>query len=200
MGTGNDETLLRHAGPDRLFHWLTAATLLVLLGTSFLPIAGVHFAWLVPHWLAGLLLTLLVAYHVVRAVTALNVKAIRLKSADLAELKGVKPGKYSLAQKAMHKAWSIALLIVIATGLLLMIKAGTPVFGRNGMLFSLQGWGVLTLLHDGAALLSLFLVIVHVYFGLRPEKRHYLESMLRGQVSRAALGRDHDLERVARGE
>ena len=64
----------------------------------------------------------------------------------------------------------------------------------QSMLFSLQGWGVLTLLHDGAALLSLFLVIVHVYCGLRPEKRHYIESMLRGQVSRAALGRDHDLE------
>jgi hypothetical protein len=81
-----------------------------------------------------------------------------------------------------------------------MVKAGTPLFGRNAYLFSLQGWGVLTVLHDLVALLALFLVIVHVYFGLLPDKRHYLTAMLRGRVSRGDLGKDHDLSKVERGE
>lgn len=200
MANQTDDLLPRHAGPDRFFHWATAATMLVLLATSLLPIIGIRFAWLVPHWVAGLLLTVLVAFHVYRAVTALNLKSIRLTKGDFAEFQGVKPGKYSLAQKGMHKAWMYAVLIAIVTGLLLMVKAGTPVFGRNGYLFGLQGWGVLTLLHDLAALLSVFLIIVHVYFGLLPEKRHYLKSMLRGGVSRSALAQDHDLDKVARGE
>ena len=54
MANHTDDTLLRHAGPDRAFHWLTAATMLVLLGTSLLPVVGIRFAWLVPHWVAGL--------------------------------------------------------------------------------------------------------------------------------------------------
>lgn len=200
MANHTDDTLLRHAGPDRAFHWLTAATMLVLLGTSLLPVVGIRFAWLVPHWVAGLLLTLLVLFHVFRAVTALNMRSIRLTASDLGELKGAKPGKYSLAQKGMHKAWMFTVVVAIATGLLLMIKAGTPLLGRNAYFFSLRNWGLLTLLHDLAALLALFLVIVHVYFGLLPEKRHYLSAMLRGRVSRAALGAEHDLAKVDRGE
>jgi hypothetical protein len=39
-----------------------------------------------------------------------------------------------------------------------------------------------------------------VYFGLLPEKRMYLRSMLRGWVTRAELAENHDPERVARGE
>jgi cytochrome b subunit of formate dehydrogenase len=200
MANQTDDSVLRHAGPDRLFHWVTAATMFVLLGTSLLPIVGIRFAWYAPHWVAGLLLLAAVLFHVYRAVTALNVKSIRLTAADLAELKGVKPGKYSLAQKGMHKAWMFVVLIAIATGLLLMVKGGVPFMPRNAYLFGRSGWGVMTLLHDLAALAAVFLVIVHVYFGLLPEKRHYLHAMLRGRASRAALAQDHDLDKVARGE
>lgn len=201
MANQTDDTVLRHAGPDRLFHWVTAATMFVLLGTSLLPIVGIRFAWLTPHWIAGLLLLVAVIFHVYRAVTALNLRSIRLRGADFAELKGgVKPGKYSLAQKGMHKAWMVVVLVAIATGLLLAVKAGVPFVPRNGYLFSRSGWGVMTVLHDLAALGAVFLVIVHVYFGLLPEKQHYLRAMLRGRVSRAALAQDHDLDKVTRGE
>jgi len=39
-----------------------------------------------------------------------------------------------------------------------------------------------------------------VYFGLLPEKRMYLRSMVQGWVTREELAAHHDVERVARGD
>ena len=190
----------RHAGVDRLFHWVTAATMSVLLATSLLPLVGIRFAWVQIHWIAGLLLTLAVVFHILRALLVQKPKVIALTGADFAELSGALPGKYSLAQKLMHLAWMVAVLVAVATGLVLMVKAGTPLFTRDPYLLSLKAWGILTLLHDLAALLSVFLILVHVYFGLLPEKRMYLRSMVQGWVTREELTAHHDAERVARGE
>ena len=190
----------RHAGVDRLFHWVTAATMSVLLATSLLPLVGIRFAWVQIHWIAGLLLTLAVVFHILRALLVQKPKVIALTGADFAELSGAKPGKYSLAQKLMHLAWMVAVLVAVATGLVLMVKAGTPLFTRDPYLLTLKSWGILTLLHDLAALLSVFLILVHVYFGLLPEKRMYLRSMVQGWVTREELKANHDAERVARGE
>ena len=55
MANDNDK-VIRHAGIDRLFHWVTAATMTVLLATSLLPIIGVRFAWYQIHWIAGIIL------------------------------------------------------------------------------------------------------------------------------------------------
>ena len=190
----------RHAGVDRLFHWVTAATMSVLLATSLLPLVGIRFAWVKIHWIAGLLLTLAVVFHILRALLVQKPKVIALTGADFAELSGAKPGKYSLAQKLMHLAWMVAVLVAVATGLVLMVKAGTPLFTRDPYLLTLRTWGILTLLHDLAALLSVFLILVHVYFGLLPEKRMYLRSMVQGWVTREELNANHDAGRVARGE
>ena len=190
----------RHAGVDRLFHWVTAATMSVLLATSLLPLVGIRFAWVKIHWIAGLLLTLAVVFHTLRALLVQKPKVIALTGSDFAELSGARPGKYSLAQKLMHLAWVVAVLVAVATGLVLMVKAGTPLFTRDPYLLTLKSWGILTLLHDLAALLSVFLILVHVYFGLLPEKRMYLRSMVQGWVTREELGANHDAERVARGE
>ena len=35
MASHDNDTVLRHAGIDRLFHWFTAATMIVLLATRF---------------------------------------------------------------------------------------------------------------------------------------------------------------------
>ena len=200
MANDTQDKVQRHAGVDRLFHWVTAATMSVLLVTSLLPILGVRFAWLQVHWIAGLVLTVAVVFHVLRAVLVQKPRVIALSGADFAEFSGGKPGKYSLAQKLMHLAWMLAVLVAIATGLVLMVKAGTPFLTRNPYLLTLKAWGVLTLLHDLAALLSVFLILVHVYFGLLPEKRMYLRSMLQGWVTREELRAHHDVDRVARGD
>jgi cytochrome b subunit of formate dehydrogenase len=59
---------------------------------------------------------------------------------------------------------------------------------------------VVTLLHDLAALLSVFLVLVHVYFAILPEKRAYLRAMVSGFITRRDLAAEHDVERAERGE
>lgn len=182
--------MLRHAGIDRLFHWITAVIMTVLLATSLLPIVGVRFPWFAIHWMAGLALTVIIALHVVRA----------LFWQRPATMVGVQAGKYTLPQKLMHLAWAVAVLVAITTGLLLLSKAGVPFLDRDPYVRTLQSWGVLTMLHDLAALLSLFLILVHVYFGLLPEKRAYLRAMTQGWISRADLAAEHDLKRVDRGD
>ena len=197
MATQPQDTVQRHAGVDRLFHWITAATMVVLLITSLLPALGVRFAWVKIHWIAGLLLTAVILFHVLRAIFVQSLHVIALTAKDFT---AARPGKYSLAQKLMHLAWTLAILVAIGTGLLLMVKAGTPFFTRDPYILSVKSWGLLTLLHDLAAFLSVFLILVHVYFGLLPEKRMYLRSMVQGWLTREELRENHDPERVARGE
>jgi formate dehydrogenase subunit gamma len=196
MANDNDK-VIRHAGIDRLFHWVTAATMTVLLATSLLPIIGVRFAWYQVHWIAGIVLTVAILLHILRALFWQRLRTIMLRSADLS---GRQAGKYTLAQKLMHLGWTLAILVAIATGLFMMGKAGVPFLDRNPYVYSLRTWGVLTLLHDLAALLSVFLILVHVYFGVLPEKRAYLRAMVKGWITRGELKDGHDLDRVARGD
>jgi cytochrome b subunit of formate dehydrogenase len=94
----------------------------------------------------------------------------------------------------------VAILVAIVTGLLLLPKAGVSFMERDPYANTLATWGVITLLHDLAALLSVFLILVHVYFGILPEKRAYLRAMIGGLITRSALAEEHDLKRVERGE
>ncbi len=196
--TQHSGRILRHAAIDRLFHWFMAATMTVLLATSLLPVIGVRFAWYTIHWTAGLLLTVIILLHVVRALFWQRpATMLKLHSGDLS---AGRAGKYTLAQKLMHLAWTAAVLVAIVTGLLLLRKAGVPFLERDPYARSLASWGFLTLLHDLAALLSVFLILVHVYFGILPEKRAYLRAMVGGWISRGDLAPEHDVERVERGD
>jgi formate dehydrogenase subunit gamma len=195
MANDNDR-LVRHAGIDRLFHWATAATMIVLLGTSLLPMVGVRFAWYQIHWMAGIVLTVAILLHVIRALFWQRLRTISLRASDLSG----KPGKYTPAQKLMHLGWTVAILVAIATGLVMMVKAGVPFIRPDPYMYTLKTWGILTLLHDAAALLSVFLILVHVYFGILPEKRAYLRAMVLGWITRGELKSAHDLDRVARGD
>ncbi len=170
----------------------------VLLVTSLGPVLGLRFAWYGVHWVAGLLLTLLILLHIVRALFWQKPGTMLLLAA--ADLSPHRAGKYTLAQKLMHLGWAVAVLVGIVTGLLLLQKAGVPFLVRDPYVYSLRSWGVLTLLHDLAALLSVFLVLLHVYFAILPEKRAYLRAMVGGFLTRADLKAEHDVERVERGE
>lgn len=197
MSTSSD-TQLRHAGIDRLFHWGTAITMTLLLVTSLLPILGVQFAWYGIHWVSGLILTLLILLHVVRAIFWQRPRTMLLLSA--ADFRAGGAGKYTLAQKLMHLGWAVAILVAVITGLLLLRKSGVPFLERDPYARSLSDWGVITLLHDLAALLSVFLILLHVYFAILPEKRAYLRAMVKGFIGRGELAAEHDLKRVDRGE
>jgi cytochrome b subunit of formate dehydrogenase len=196
--TQQHDTVLRHAGIDRLFHWIMAVTMTLLLATSLLPVIGVRFGWYTIHWVSGLLLTVIILFHIVRALFWQRpATMLALNSGDLAA-RGA--GKYTLPQKLMHLAWTVAILVAIVTGLLLLQKAGVPFLTRDPYARPLATWGLLTLLHDLAALLSVFLILVHVYFGVLPEKRGYLRAMVSGRIARSDLAAGHDLTRVERGD
>jgi formate dehydrogenase subunit gamma len=48
--------------------------------------------------------------------------------------------------------------------------------------------------HGMATLISITMIIVHVYFALRPEKRYFLRSMISGWITRREYEDNHDPE------
>src|SRR5580698_7195395 len=57
----------RHSLAARLFHWIMAASMFVLLFTAFLPKVGVRFNWVTYHWVAGVVLTASILFHIIHA-------------------------------------------------------------------------------------------------------------------------------------
>jgi len=171
----------RHAGIDRLFHWLTALAALILMATGLLPQVGVHFDWVVIHWITGLALTVLVIFHVVRSLFWQRPRTIWF---SLAEIRGTRPAKYSVAQRLMHHAMGLMVLAAVISGLLMLKKIRTPFLVRDPYFLGADAWGVVYFIHGLAAVAGVSLVMIHVYFALLPENRHYLRAMIRGWMSR----------------
>ena len=153
------DRIVRHGLPDRIFHWVMAASVLALLATGFLPILGVRFSWVTMHWIAGLVLGAAVLFHMARAVIWLEPSAMMVWPADLrdawrATLRALgrrtvvpKPGKYLLLQKLYHHAIALVLLTTLGTGLMMMVKVDTPFWTRDPYWLSDATWGVIYVLH-----------------------------------------------------
>ena len=133
----SDARILRHRGADRLFHWVMAASVLALLATGLAPQLGLRFDWVPLHWSAGLLLVAALLYHLVRVAARRTLATMRPAPTDVAQLRAlfggpaVLPGKYSLAQKAMHHGVALLSLAAAATGVVMMVKVDTPFWPRN---------------------------------------------------------------------
>ena len=173
----------RHKSIDRAYHWLMAVSMLILLATAFLPILGLKFAWVDIHWITGLVLTVIVLFHIVRASFWQNFWAMMIDGEDLKDPFG-KPGKYSLAQKLYHLAIAVLILAAIASGLLMWRKVDTPFWQRDPYWLSTDSWGVVYAIHGLAAMALVTMVIIHVYFALRPDEWYLTRSMLRGWITR----------------
>jgi cytochrome b subunit of formate dehydrogenase len=185
----------RHDGPDRAFHWVMAVSVFVLLITGIFPIIGIEFSWLTIHWIAGLVLTASVVFHILRSIFWQDPKTMLISPGDLGELTDMskKPGKFSLAQKGMHATVAVLTLLVIGTGLTLFAMIDTPWWDRtNALSESTLGW--MFFLHGLSTLGLIGLICLHVYFGLRPEKRFYTRSMIKGWISKEELTANHDPE------
>ena len=201
------ERIERHTFMARVFHWVMAASMFVLLFTAFLPIAGVQFAWVTWHWMAGLVLTASILFHIVHAIVAMDFWSIWVGPKDLPELKaellrelghdvhGPKPGKYPLGNRLYHMAIVLAGLSVAATGILMMSRVRTPLFTRNPYLLGDTAWGFTYVTHGLAGVGLVGLVIAHVYFALRPEKWWITKSMLLGWITKREYLEHHDPER-----
>ena len=200
--------ILRHALPDRLFHWLTAISVLSLLATAFLPILGLKFASVAPHWIAGLVLTLAVLFHLSRALRWRRLRDMWIGAADLRDAAAFmrwnlrrpgasypKPGKYSLAQKLFHHLILTVVLTAIASGLMMMVRIDTPLWQRNPYWLAERTWGIVYVLHGLAALCLVTLIMIHIYFALRPDKLFYTRSMLKGWITAEEKQAHHDAAR-----
>ena len=200
--------LIRHALADRMLHWGMAACTLILLGTAFLPILGLQFAWVTIHWISGIVLTVLVVVHIARALVRRNLRSMWVDRVDLRNLVRLAswnlritsdppglPGKYSLAQKLIHHVFSLVCIATIVTGGLMLVKIDTPWWERNPYWLGEDVWGAIYVFHDLAALLLITMVMIHVYFGLRPEKLHFTRSMILGWITRREYNRYHDRTR-----
>jgi formate dehydrogenase subunit gamma len=202
------ERILRHQLVDRLYHWLMAASVLILMGSAFLPIAGWKFEWVSLHWMTGIVLTLLVLIHIVRALIWQDWRAMILDGADIRDgvrsiraavggggLAPGKPGKYKILQKLYHLAVAILVLAIIASGLLMLLKIDTPFWKRNPYWFDADTWGIVYSVHGFASLAMITLVMIHIYFALRPDEWWLTRSMFRGTVSRKEYAEHCDASR-----
>ena len=207
MQDSSGQQVQRHRLAERLFHWLMAACMLVLLFTGFLPVMGVKFAWVDPHWIAGVILTVVVLFHIVRALFFLTLSNIWIRWREFTASVSVtttealggprlkrKIGKYSVGQKGFHHAVAVVVIVVIVTGLVMMIGIDGPFWEMNPFIISESSRGLVFVLHGFAGLISITMIMVHIYFAIRPEKMYMTRSMLRGWITREEFEQNHDPE------
>jgi cytochrome b subunit of formate dehydrogenase len=187
----------RHSLVARLFHWVMAASMFTLLFTAFLPKVGVEFDWVTYHWIAGAVLTSSLIFHVIHASFWLDFWAIWPDRTDLQDawrrtrrfvgLPAPPPrrfAKYPLENKGYHAAIVVTGLSAIGTGVFMLFRVRTIFFPREPYLFSDMTWGLMYVLHGLAGVGLIALVMVHVYFAIRPEKLDITKSMIFGSMNR----------------
>jgi cytochrome b subunit of formate dehydrogenase len=198
----------RHSLVARLFHWIMAASMLTLLFTAFLPKVGIQFPWVTYHWIAGAVLTVAIVFHIVHASFWLDFWSIWPDKTDLEDARrrvlrfvGMsappprKFAKYPLENKLFHGVIILCGLSVIVTGVFMMFRVRTVFFPRNPYLFSDMTWGLMYVLHGLAGVGLIALIMMHVYFGLRPEKLAITKSMIFGWMDRDFYLQEHDPKR-----
>lgn len=202
------EAIERHTLAARLFHWVMAAAMLVLLVTGFFPIIGIQFPWVTIHWVAGVVLTISILYHIIHATFYLDFWSIWILPDDMDEAvqrvkrqlgqeagEVRKHGKYPLDHKLYHTAVMLAGLAVIGTGLVMMFRIENVLVPRNAYLLSEATWGLMYALHGLGAVLFVMLTLTHIYFAIRPDKFWLTKSMLFGSVDRDHYLAHHDPKR-----
>jgi cytochrome b subunit of formate dehydrogenase len=83
------------------------------------------------------------------------------------------------------------------TGIFMMFRVRTGIFPRNPYLFADMTWGLMYVLHGLAGVGLIALVMVHVYFAVRPEKLVITKSMIFGTLDREHYLEHHDPSRWA---
>ena len=191
------ERVERHSSASRTFHWLMASTMFTLLITAFFPVIGVQFAWVTIHWIAGIVLTLLIIYHIVHATMKQDFWSVWIGKKEIAQAlssvgkflrrqpaKEERSGKYPLDQRAYHNAVTLVSIGVIVTGIIMMVGVDTWFWASNPYFLSDSTWGLVFVMHGLCGVGLVTMVIAHVYFAIRPEKRWMTRSMIKGWITR----------------
>ncbi len=206
--------VVRHHLVDRIYHWTMAASVLTLMFTAFVPILGWKFEWVTIHWIAGIVLAVAVCVHIVRAVIWQDLRSMVVWIPDIRDAwralmrfftgSGTvpeKPGKYPLLQKLYHLGIAVIMLGVIASGALMLAKIDTPWWRRNPYFLDNSWWtidftwGVVYSVHGLCAMAALSLVMIHIYFAIRPEKLWITRSMILGWITQQEYRSYHSTTR-----
>ncbi len=194
----------RHDLIDRLYHWVMAAAVFILMGTAFLPKFGIKFEWLTAHWISGIVLGVIVVLHIFRAIIWQNFMAMVPDGKDIVgawrTLVGAfadtrapaKPGKYNVAQKFYHLGIAIVILTLMGTGGAMLFKIDTPFWKRNPYVLTDEQWGLIYTVHGFAAMGIVAMIMIHIYFALRPDEWHLTRTMFRGWMTRKEYESHHD--------
>jgi len=202
------QRVARHSFAARAFHWIMAAAMLTLLVTAFLPKVGVQFNWVVYHWIAGLVLTASIIFHIIHASFFMDFWGIWPDKQDIQDASNrmkralgqdAPPprrfAKYPLENKMYHGVIVLTGLAVILTGIFMIFRVRTGIFPRNPYLFGDMTWGLMYVLHGLAGVGLIGLVRVHIYFAMRPEKFVLTKSMVFGSLPKEYYLEHHDPER-----
>src|SRR5256712_10978256 len=120
-----------------------AAAMFVLLFTAFPPIVVIQFARVKWHWIAGLVLTASIVFHIIHASFWLDFWSIWVGPKDIPEFKtemrrelgqevaGPKPGKYPLGNRLYHTVIVLAGVGARARGVGGMVRGGAPLPARG---------------------------------------------------------------------
>jgi cytochrome b subunit of formate dehydrogenase len=187
-----------------------AAAMFALLITAFAPRVGYPFGWVTYHWIAGLVLTASILFHIIHTTFFLDPWSIWPDKIDIEDAKRRwlratgksaeaprKFAKYPMENKMYHAIIVLTGLSVTLTGVFMMKRVRTPFFTRNPYIFSDMTWGLMYVLHGLAGVGLIALIMAHIYFALRPEKFAITKSMVFGTVSREHYLEHHDPERWA---
>ncbi|MDE2980318.1 MAG: cytochrome b/b6 domain-containing protein [Gemmatimonadota bacterium] len=202
---GLPEKLQRHKPGARGFHWSMSATMFALLITAFFPVIGIQFPWVTIHWIAGVLLIVTVIYHIYHVFAKQDFWTMWIDRRDIEEGKqGLKAalgkadadrpraGKYPVDQKMFHHVAMVATLGAVVTGVLMMFRIDNFLWAERTYMFSDATWGWIYVIHGICGIGLIFLVIAHVYFAIRPEKRWMTWSMINGWIDRDRYLQNHD--------
>ncbi len=207
---GLPDRVQRHTLGARWFHWSMSATMFVLLITAFFPVLGIQFPWVTIHWIAGVLLACTLVYHLVHVFWKQDFWSMWISGRDVREgRQGLqaalrrrgerrpRAGKYPVDQKMFHHAATVVTLGAVVTGALMMFRVEQFLWSTNTYMFSDAVWGWIYVIHGFCGIGLIVLVIAHVYFAVRPEKRWMTWSMINGWIHRDRYLEHHDPERWA---
>lgn len=193
------ETVLLNPVPVRVFHWVFAACIIVLLVTGFYISRPVGSLW---SSLAFMDMNLARLLHSAAAFVAIGAVIVRvywaffsgdyreflLSRQDIRDLGGFaryylflsdhmpSRGKYNVGQKATYGSWLVVFAFQVISGLIL--RSPYSLVRAAGLLGGLE---VVRLLHFGAAVWFLATVLVHIYLALTEDPGR-LQAMVTGYV------------------
>lgn len=169
----------RHGLAARIYHWSLAACVYALVFTGFSPVIGVRFSWVDPHWIAGLLLSVLVIGHIGHSSAARRYRIMAWGSAQ-----GTVVRKYTDAQKLYHWAIGSLLMLLVVSGIVLTFGIDSVLGHADPHMLGPWWRGMLFACHGLAAVCCIPLILVHTYLALLPENSWLLGSMIRGHHER----------------